>query len=323
MYKVLIVGEKWDSCNPEFGLSALHHNFIGSLNSTGLAEIQSFFFDEHVHQSQSLCDEALLNFCYQERPDFVILKLVRGTDLNPKFETLSKIRQNSGAKLISIHGDTHDKFSADWMLGLSRIANLIVVQDCYSVYPKYISDTSLFLDLWTPQDPTIFYKAKEDIRTIDVSFIGRVDRYPERKLFLGNLEHNGIDVIHKGGTTEHHFPIRDYANHLRQSKISINFSRPVFDEPNHHCKGRTLETTLCGALLLEQKNPETKKWFKPGVDYVEFTEERDLVQKVYYYLTNDKERREIAAHGNTTAANKYSAKNYWKTLFQKLSKTNE
>ena len=83
----------------------------------------------------------------------------------------------------------------------------------------------------------------------------------------------------KGGLNENQFSISAYANHLRRSRMALNFSRPVFDEPNHHCKGRTIETTLCGALLIEQENPETKKWFRPGIDYVSFTDERDLVAK--------------------------------------------
>ena len=38
---------------------------------------------------------------------------------------------------------------------------------------------------------------------------------------------------------------------------------------------------------MEQENPETKKWFRPGIDYVSFTDERDLVAKVNYYLTHE------------------------------------
>ena len=74
MYKILIVGEKWSACNPEFGFSAIHHNFIGSLSSTGLAEIKTFFYDAYVHDTHQRCDSALLEKCRQERPDFVILE---------------------------------------------------------------------------------------------------------------------------------------------------------------------------------------------------------------------------------------------------------
>ncbi len=319
MYKVLFVGEKWAACNPKFGLSNVHHNFIGSLSSTGLAEIQTFFYDMYVHETHQLCDAALLEKCRLERPDFLILRLVRGTDLNPSLEILGKIRQQTTAKIVSIHSDTHDQFAADWMNDVSRHVDLIVVQDCYSVYPKHISETGSFIDLWTPQDPSVFHPPDADDRSIDVSFMGRVDRYTDRKLFIGMLQQHGITVVQKGGVGEHQLSIDAYANHLRQSRIALNFSRPVFDEPNHHCKGRTVETTLCGALLMEQENPETKKWFRPGVDYVAYTNERDLVAKVDYYLSHEQERRRIAEHGHMTASKLYSADQYWRAVFDRMA----
>mgnify|MGYP001291299788 CR=1 FL=1 len=320
MYKILIVGEKWSACNPEFGLSAIHHNFIGSLSSTGLAEIQTFFYDEYAHNTHQCCDGALLEKCRLERPDFVILRLVRGTDLNPSLETLRKIRQHTTAKVVSIHSDTHDQFAANWMNDVSRHVDLIVVQDCYSIYPRHISDTDSFIDLWTPQDPSIFHLPDANDRSIDVTFMGSVDRYTDRKIFIGMLQEHQINVTQKGGLSENQFSIVAYANHLRHSRIALNFSRPVFDEPNHHCKGRTVEITLCGALLMEQENPETKKWFRPGIDYVSFTNERDLVAKVNYYLTHEEERHRIASHGHMTASMRYSADQYWKTLFGRLKR---
>ena len=320
MHKILIVGEKWSACNPEFGLSTIHHNFIGSLSSTGLADIQTFWYDAYAHETRQRCDGALLEKCCLERPDFVILRLVRGTDLNPSLETLGKIRQLTNTKIISIHSDTHDRIAAKWMNDVSRHVDLIVVQDCYSVYPKHISETGSFIDLWTPQDPSIFRLPDADDRSIDVSFMGRVDHYTERKIFIGMLQEQQINVVQKGGLSEHQFSISAYANHLRRSRIALNFSRPVFDEPNHHCKGRTIETTLCGALLMEQENPETKKWFRPGVDYVAYTNERDLVAKVDYYLTHEEERRRIAAHGHRTASTRYSADQYWKIVFGRLAR---
>ena len=207
MYKILIVGEKWSACNPEFGYSALHHNFIGSLASTGLAEIKTFFYDAYVHDTHQRCDSALLEKCRLERPDFVILRLVRGTDLNPSLDTIGEIRQQTTAKVASIHSDTHDQIAADWMNDVSRHVDLVVVQDCYSVYPKHISDTASFIDLWTPQDPSIFRLPNTDDRSIDISFMGRVDRYTDRKIFIAMLLEHGINVVQKGGLNENQFSL--------------------------------------------------------------------------------------------------------------------
>ncbi|MEE2745923.1 MAG: glycosyltransferase, partial [Pseudomonadota bacterium] len=140
----------------------------------------------------------------------------------------------------------------------------------------------------------------------------------ERKLSLGHLAHNGIRIIHEGGQNQNQFPIAKYADHLRLSKISINFSKPVFDEPNYQCKGRTMEIALCGALLIEQKNPETPIWFVPGLDYVEFESDSDLLDKVNYYLSHETELSEIANNGCYKATSQFSAVNYWNRIFERL-----
>jgi hypothetical protein len=46
--KFLFVTEKWAKCNPQASLSNIHHNFIGSLAATGLANWQVLPHDEVV-----------------------------------------------------------------------------------------------------------------------------------------------------------------------------------------------------------------------------------------------------------------------------------
>ena len=52
---------------------------------------------------------------------------------------------------------------------------------------------------------------------------------------------------------------------------------------------------------MEQQNDETPRWLEPGTDYVEFSDERDLIEKTRYYLSHDDERSAIAAAGRTKA----------------------
>ena len=177
--KVLVVTEKWAECNPASGLSTSHLNFIGSLSATGLADVRSFFFDEISYKNNERSDQALAETCQTEKPDLLFLKMVRGTDLNPELETLAKIRDQLGVKIVSIHGDSHDDFAVRWMESILPVVDLIVVQDCYSVYKERVSDASKYLDTWTPQDPTVFYGSKAE-RPIDVSFIGAMDLWKIR-----------------------------------------------------------------------------------------------------------------------------------------------
>ncbi len=314
---VLFVTEKWTDCNPEEELSSVHHNFIAALNATGLAEISTCFFDETAVQTGRHVDETLGQICQDEKPDMIVLKMVRGTDLNPAPEVLQLIRDRFGTKIVSIYGDTFDDFAIHWMEEYASSVDVSIVQDCYSNYPNKVAAPENYMDTWTPQDPSVF-RGNDGDRPIDVSFVGRVQRYTSRKLYLSLLQEAGIEVMIAGGVSEADLPIADYAEIMRQSKITLNFSQPVFDEPNFQCKGRTVEATLCGALLIEDQNPETVKWFTPGQDYVDFSDERDLVTKVRYYLENDEDRRRIAAAGHRRATENYCAEKYWRLVFNRV-----
>ena len=90
----------------------------------------------------------------------------------------------------------------------------------------------------------------------------------------------------------------EYANILNRSKISINFSKSVhFDQ----LKGRIWEILLSGSLLLETKNTQTDTLLVDGKEYVSFTNEENMINKIRYYLMNDVEREKIALNGYNKA----------------------
>ena len=308
--KALFVCEKWAECDPTHGLSNVHHNFIGSFVASGVGTCDNFFFDEHVWKSGERCDAALLDAAKRLRPDVVFVTPVRGSDLNPTTATLSRLRDETGARLVVINGDTYDDAGVRWCEVFASVADLVIVIDCYSAYPGRVRDPSRYLDAWTPQDPTVYHHSTE-VQTIDVCFLGSVARYPDRKRALGMLEAAEINVVRRGGQAESLMSIENYAATLRRSKIILNFARPVFDISVHQCKGRVIEATLSGALLFEQANPETDRWLTRGRHYVAFDGERDLVDKTRYYLAHEQERAAIAAAGTEHAERHLSAQVFW------------
>jgi hypothetical protein len=310
---ILFVSEKWAECNPAHGLSNAHHNFIGSFRATGLGAVHTFFFDEHVLNTGTRCDAALMALADRLRPDLIFMTPVRGTDINPAPETLADIRRTIDTRIVILNGDSYDDAAVRWMEGFASVVNRIVVQDCYSYYPGRARDASRYLDAWTPQDPGLYF-ATDEARTIDVSFIGSVANYPDRKRALGMLAEAGIDVMCGGGQAEGALSMEDYAATLRRSKIVLNFARPVFESPIFQCKGRTIEATLSGALLFEQENPETARWLTPGQHYVPFDSERDLIVKVRHYLANEDERDALAQAGRLHAMQTLSADAYWRRI---------
>ncbi|MBT4719501.1 MAG: hypothetical protein HOB86_08860, partial [Rhodospirillaceae bacterium] len=125
--RILCVTEKWAECDPSHGLSNVHHNFIGSLASSGLAEVDTFFFDEVAHATGERCDDQLINHCEAHPADLIFLTMVRGTDLNPAPETLARIRGDMGIPIISAYFDTTDAYAIDWIDRYAPAVDLNVI----------------------------------------------------------------------------------------------------------------------------------------------------------------------------------------------------
>lgn len=311
--RILFVTEKWAECDPSHGLSNAHHNYIGSFEATGIGTAYTFFFDEHVAQHGTRCDEALIERVQELRPDIVLTTPVRGTDINPAPLTFALLRAGRGPKVVMFNGDTCDDAGVRFCEFFAPAVDLVVALDCYTYYPSRVADPSKYLNAWTPQDPRLYYAGSED-RTIDVSFIGSVANYADRRRALGALAAAGIDVTRGGGSAEGLLTMEEYAATLRRSKIVLNFAKPAFETAMFQCKGRTTEATLSGALLFEQGNPETSHWFTPNVHFVPFQSERDLVGQVQRFLAHESARAAIAESGRKHAEQNLSAAAFWRRV---------
>ena len=165
--------------------------------------------------------------------------------------------------------------------------------------------------LWAPQDETLYHPAEE--QDIGVSFLGS-PRYAERQKYLTHLVTSGVPVHIGGGQREEGLSPERYAQLMRQSKISLNF--PEGPDGYDQCKGRVWEILASKSLLLERKNAAIENYLKPNVHYVEFTDEKDLIEKMNYYLDNDNERDYIANKGHEIYKKKYNAKTFWNNIMK-------
>lgn len=60
---------------------------------------------------------------------------------------------------------------------------------------------------------------------------------------------------------------------------------------------RAFDIMGCGGFLLTNYQQELMQYFEPDVDFVYYTDYKDLTDKVEYYLSHEKERAEIAENG--------------------------
>ncbi|MBA7565010.1 hypothetical protein ES708_06680 [subsurface metagenome] len=308
---ILFATEKWCEHNPKFGPSNDDHNFLGSLEASGLATYDRLNSDEYDYKRHRSFDMELLLKSIKSKPDLIIIHW----QMAPlKLKTLKLIKENLQIPVVAIWGDLVNHVEEAEVL-LPFVDFNLVLDTIAAPIREKITQVEKYLWLWTPQDPRIYHNPNIR-RDIDVSFLGTMRGHPDRRAGILALKSNGIDVYQTGGQREKRLSIDEYALIYKRSKIALNFCYHSNDRVQ--IKGRVFEATSCDAMLMEADNPETAKLFKPMVDYVPFIDERDLVEKVRYYLAHDSERMEIAARGHKKAKEKYTSEIFWKTVFRKV-----
>lgn len=320
---MLFLLQKWWDSRPELGIMRNDHYWWGALEGSGLATQERFHLDEYYHLHHRAGDAELLAHCMRSMPDLLYLGWVPNAPrvqryCNPKLETLNIIRKKMGIPIVAFWGDTGEPFSMQLADSVSPIASLNVVLDSM-VYLKTSLHPEMYLPLWSPLDPRVFYDPQLE-RDIDISFVGTIgEKYPlDRHAGIAALRSNNLEV-HQAGARhgEESLPIEEYARILMRSKITLNFCTMGHGRYKQ-VKGRVFEAIACGAMLLEGENEETSEWLEPMVDYVPFADEADLVEKAKYYLEHDLERVEIAARGHQKAIERYTGERFWRTIFSEV-----
>jgi spore maturation protein CgeB len=97
------------------------------------------------------------------------------------------------------------------------------------------------------------------------------------------------------------------------SKIVLNVHAD--SDLDNKVNTRTFEATGCRSFLLTDRGYGMDEYFKIGQEVVCYDDERNLVELAKYYLSADKERKEISARGQERA---YSNHTYTSRLSEML-----
>ena len=126
-----------------------------------------------------------------------------------------------------------------------------------------------------------------------LSEIGRVfadERRPCLDLYTGNRNLQ-IDGVYNHGPIDHYATAPFVYD---KAKININISlRSIHTGIPLRC----FEILGSGGFLLSNYQADFTDCYVDGEDYVSFGSKEDMLDKIEYYLTNEKERREIAENG--------------------------
>jgi hypothetical protein len=318
-FKFLVLRYRYaDFADEQSGPGAEEHVVSAPLRAANIGEVAEYYYD--IDHSQGVFgDRTLVDMVMQTRPDVIILSSYNHQrNINPNFEVIKSIRAYCQIPVVVIWHDTLAVDPLNYFAYLSSGTDLNIIMDS-----DFLADQSTVGADFIRMAPTLddnLFRVGDVAPDIPVSFVGSTSGYRSvRKEYLTYLYQQGVEVLLAGGM-ENRISIEEYADVIRRSKISLNFS---FSIPGtHQIKARVLEATMSNSLLLESKNSETSRFFTPMADYVEFESKEDLVDKVRYYLEHEDERREIALNGHRKALKEYNHHVYWGRMVAKLKELN-
>lgn len=168
------------------------------------------------------------------------------------------------------------------------------------------------------------YKKQSLDKTIDVSFIGGINR-GNRKEYLDYLNSNGIKVELAGfGTKKGIVSTKEKNKIACQSKINLNFTGVLSDSRKIYkrvkgTKGRPQEISLLGSFVLSESAAGLEDMFSIGDEIDVFESKEDLLNKIKFYLKNNEIRELMASRASIKAHNLYETSFVVSSLLDKLA----
>jgi len=308
---ILFVIDKWTDHNPNNGLTFFHDKLFATFKQNYSSEQMNIVHYDEVHLEHAThIDKILEKICKKLKPTVMIVGIHAALPPNiPSMDVLKKCKEHID-KMCFVWPDLNNQ---QFYSNVERYNNVADLHIALAYEKTFVADKLLWL--WSPENPKLYFPLEESKKDIPISFIGSV-RYGDRQQYLSHVVENKIPIVVQGGQRENFLSPEQYANLIRRSKITINFSSSPGSD--HQVKGRVFEALASNTLLLESANEKTRQLLIPGKHYVEFTTPLDLVQKIDYFSRNDAERIKIANEGYEEYKKKYTATEFWKLLFDKL-----
>ncbi len=280
----------WSVNNPYWIINQAYHIPLRKI----FKDVKDFDPQEVIYQhGKEEMNRQFLDLLKSYRPDYIMLFLV-WDEFYP--ETLIKIKEIlPEVKVVQWNGDDDIKFenyTIPYSVGIDyQLISQLQFTDRYDAYklPWFDllgADTNKFrpLNLKKKYDVAFVGTPKGDrlkyLRYLlkkNVKFVlggAGWDEYPEfREHYLGKI------------------PDEKFIKLINESKINLCFSQNFFGVP--HVIERSLAVNACKAFALTEYVSGYFTKFREGKDFASFKNEKELYEKITYYLENEKEREKI------------------------------
>lgn len=320
MINVLFISKRWinhKNIPNSTWITDVYHDWFYSYNSTGLGAYKVFEFDYQLELGIDP-NKSLIELCKHSKFDVIIFASYYLSDYKFEDEVWDYLKKELNIPIVFIFQDTY----------LDDLPYRKKDDHSHCKYADYIihCDTDLYIGkgltdsppkVFFPQHSPVFYD-EELVRDIPV-LLNCSHHTVDRQALLKHLASVGIDVTVRGGRlASNNESVTHYSLNYMRAKLSITASHHF---NTHHVIAHTPESIMCGACTFVNKSDVFSKYFKPGIEYVEYDDFFDLADKIIYYTDNEDEAREIGKNG-VKAISRFNAYSFYNNMFATLKTIN-
>jgi len=308
---LMVSNRKEKDASTDFINNSFKKNYSADIIYTKYNNEKSTLFDRVLNKLNIELDKSNINERLLEnlaKKNYNVLFIFKGNRVYPK--TLKKIKHlHPNIKIIAWLGDNMTKWhnkSLFFHFGVKFYDIIFTVNiPDYKNIEKMYKKPTFYFDKRADKEMHIPLTSRDKFK-YDVLFIGTYEK--DRFKTLSHLAENGIQIDifgnnwHRCGKKIHpnlkiHYKeLRgiDYVLAISNSKITLGFLRKINNDTQ---TSRTFEIPACGGFMLMERTDEHIRLFTEGKEAEYFTSDRELLEKLKFYLENDVKREIIAKNG--------------------------
>ncbi|MBI4656286.1 MAG: glycosyltransferase [Elusimicrobia bacterium] len=197
----------------------------------------------------------------------------------------------------------------------AQCADLVVVYN-YSLRYRFEHYGINAISFYSSYDKNKYFKINSVKKDIEISFVGQITNYEDRREYIDYIVTNGMPIeIFGQGSKNGQVALGQMVNIFNKTKVNINFTgittknvlrkRLNIDCRLKQMKGRMTEIALCCGFVLSEYVPGINEVFCIDKEIAVFHAKKDLLEKIKYYLEHEDERESIAERGYIRALRDY------------------
>ncbi len=288
--KILCVFGKYSYGDPLREISPEYASFIPALERLGHDVVHFESWDRIQYSDFAELNKALIEIVEKETPDVMFAVQLH---YEIWIETLQIIK--AFENVITICWTTDDSWKyreVSRFIGRYYDFMTTTYPEVLPFYKKDGIDTVL-LTQWAANSHMMIEPLPAAECSYPVSFIGAA--HGNRKRKIEKLKRRGIQVFCFGyGWPEGPVSHEKINRIMNESIISLNFAN---SKGENQIKARTFEVPGAGGFLLTEYSPGLKHFYNIGRDIESFSGDRQLADKINFYLKNYDKRDTIACSG--------------------------